>query len=542
MLNNLSAASVEIGNATSATAPDTNTGGVTLANLSITGSLVGIRAYGDLSSTGPAQSAGTTNNLYGTNANGSAVRNVAIAGSGNPASQRGVWIAGATSAPPADPSGRIEMTDTVIANMTNTGFLVGGISGITPLSGGNADIDFSGSLTSDIRLNGGVPEYLLTIANRTGGTINMAYPGAPAGSTIPNQIRDVGGEGIFVASNAAGTALTETTNNIGNVTLNDSANNAITILNDNSITNILTTPDAVLGFGINKPTPGSAITIQGTDPTAPPSPTVDFFGTINNTGGLGSTPGYLVQINDVEKANIKISGPGTNALVDTGDGVAIESIDIAGGDSDITLANLDLFTTGNAGIDISNIGSATAPADTNILISGAQIGGGVGLASGPSGSGITVTNVFGTAGKTDIELNNVNIDLQGALATGLAIGNITGGSALDPPLVKMTGQSTIKTLSTSAPAISVNNANAISLDLVSVESGNDATKTTPAPSSVVTAINLDNPLTTPSAGTINIRSNFDVGVGTATAAQGTTDNITNNGSVEVFVRGAKISP
>ena len=118
------------------------------------------------------QSPGTTNNLYGTNRDitgtlsGSAVRNVTIAGSGSPVSQRGVWIAGGTGGPTQDPSGRIEMTDTVIANMTNVGFLIGGNSGASAVTGGAADIDFSGSLTSDFSFNGGVENLILSIENQ----------------------------------------------------------------------------------------------------------------------------------------------------------------------------------------------------------------------------------------------------------------------------------------------------------------------------------------------------------------------------------------
>ena len=110
-------------------------------------------------------------------------------------------------------------------------------------------------------------------------------------------------------------------NNIGSVTLNNSVSSAIAIASDSSTTTIETIPDSVLGFGINKPTPGEAILVSGG------SPDFDFFGTVNNGGGLGSSPGLLAQITGVGGALIDISGPGVSALQGTGEGVSITNID-----------------------------------------------------------------------------------------------------------------------------------------------------------------------------------------------------------------------
>ena len=302
-------------------------------------------------------------------------------------------------------------------------------------------------------------------------------------------------------------------------------------LNDSSSTTILTTPDSVLGAGINKPTPGAAIAINGNGPSGSGPTLVDFFGTINNEGGLGSSPGYLINIAEVDEAKISITGPGTNALLDTGDGVQIADIDLDGtGTSNITLANLDLLSTGSSGININNIGQGSP---TNIEIQSAQIGGGVGLAGGPTGNGVVIANV---GDGSQVIMDSLNIDLRGASATGLAIGNVVPGGT---SLIKVRGTSTIKTASATAPSITVDSSGTIELGFSSVESG--------TPSASGLAIVIDPSTVAPvglSEGFIDM-SVFDVDIGT-TPTQGTGSDVTNNskdpGGVTVNARGAQISP
>jgi hypothetical protein len=341
-------------------------------------------------------------------------------------------------------------------------------------------------------------------------------------------------------------------NNIGSLTLNNSANNAISIVDDNSSTTILTTPDSVFGAGINKPTPGAAISITGNF-TGGTGPKVDFFGTINNEGGLGSSPGYLINIAEVDQANISITGPGTNALLDTGDGVQIADIDeTASAGSNISLANLDLLSTGANGINIDNVGNdsfTTAAGATSIRIQSAQIGGGVALAGGPSGNGVVISNVKGA----QILMDSVNIDLQGATATGFAAGTVKDSTSGATSLIQVRGTSTIKTASDTAPSISIDDSETIELGFLSVESGTpsgsglaiviDASSTPPI--WIGTPPTIDTPGTGLSTGFIDM-SVFDVAIGT-TPTQGNKTDVTNNsgtnasGAVTVRARGSVIS-
>jgi len=502
VLSNLSGPSVEIGNSSHTGGSDT--GGATIANLTITGSQTGIRAYGDLS--GSPQPQGTTNNPFGTNtAGGTAVRNVTIAGDGEAAPQRGIWIA-STDTSSQLPTGAIEFTDVIVGNMNNTGFFVGGLSHI----GGNADIDFSGTITSDTLFNGGVASPILTIANTTGGTINIASSGAPAGTVVPDSIFDNGGEGILITNNSNSSKI-----NIGSVTLNNSVSSAIAVVGDAATINIETEPDLTLGYGINKPTPGAAIVVSGG------APTLDFFGTINNSGSLGSSVGYLAQIVGVDGGDVTISGPGLAALRDTGDGVFISNTG-ATLTTEISLSNLELLSTGSTGININGVGSGST-----IAINSALVGGGPSLAAGPSGTGVAVSNVDGAS---KVTFSNLDIDLTGSTATGLRIGNISSGS------ISLQGASTISTASTTAPAISVNDADQIILRATSVESG------TPAGSGLAIVIDDTFAPPGPSAGTIQITSSFTVDTaGTPTIGTGT-DVTNNSGGVTVSLGGAVISP
>ena len=193
--------------------------GSTIANLTITGSGTALLATGNM--TGTAKVAGTTSNPLGLTAAGAtAVRSVTMSGDGTTNPQRGVWLKYTPAAAPTIPAeialaGDIEFTDTVIGNMNNTGFRVDGLdsgpAGVFSKTG-NANINFSGSLTSDVANNGGIPSPIIDINSITnaapanpGTIINLASTGAPSGSVIPNQILDVGGDGVVIEANDAGT-------------------------------------------------------------------------------------------------------------------------------------------------------------------------------------------------------------------------------------------------------------------------------------------------------------------------------------------------
>ena len=192
---------------TSVSIDGSKAGGATVADLDILGSQVGIKATG---------------NLTGLNSQPTAVQNVTISGNGTAASQRGVSIEDAT--------GAINFRDVAIENMTNVGFAV---------TKGSADINYQGSIKSDIAANGGVATPIVEIKETTGGTITLASGAAPAGSTVPNEITDIGGDGIVIQQNN-GTVI-----GIDNVTLKDSVKTAIAVI---TVTFALTSRASVIAL------------------------------------------------------------------------------------------------------------------------------------------------------------------------------------------------------------------------------------------------------------------------------------------------------
>ena len=365
-------------------------GGATVANLSIIGSQIGIDASGDLSNGGLAQPIGTTANPFGSAISaggGSSVRKVAITGNGTSNLQRGVRIAtertpisppnplpttvpGTIASNPVNnatvPTGGIEFSDTAISLTTAQAFQVG--LEIQPLptpptppeailsSGGNVNIDYYGSISNNINQNGNFETLLVSVAGRTGGTINLAATSAPPGTTVANQILDIGGQGILILENAGGTT------NIGNVTLADSKNTAIFVQNDQSTTNITTVDTSTYAYGITKSDGDSAIFInEGT-------PTFNFFGTIQNAPPASGN-NFITDIRDITGGNINITGPGTFPLNDSADGVFIVNA------QDATIAITGLNSTGNGtnGIRVDN--SASIITFTNSRVTGAAVNG-----------------------------------------------------------------------------------------------------------------------------------------------------------------------
>jgi hypothetical protein len=477
-----------------------NKGGLTIANLTVTGSQTGLLASSNL--TGAPKAAGTTANPQGTTTAGAtAVRNVTISGDGSTNPQRGVWLTDAT--------GDIEFTDTVIGNMNNTGFRV---------DRGNANIDFSGTLTNDVAFNGNVPSTIIDINNTTGGTINLAYGGAPSGSVIPNEILDIGGEGILIESNT-GTVI-----NIGSTTLLNNASTAISIQTDASTTRIETVANTQANplaiAGIVKDTVGAAIAISGGEPD------FTYYGTIRNTPTIGATPSYIIQADNVSGGALNIGGPGVYPLHDQGDGVLLSSF--SAGTTNIT--GLDLQGTGTTGILVEN-----STADFNFFTT--RIGQTGVLGGGPTNQGILIS---GNVGSTT-QFRNLDISLGGANAEGLRA--VNGGS------LNVFGASTLSNASTTEAAIYIDGSTALGtaptegMNWTSISSGNTtqtagtpANTTPPFDTGVTTAIMIGE-FNAGGSGEINVTGSFTVG---GTAADGL--NVNSNGSIDVNVSGTTINP
>ena len=488
-----------------------NVGGVTIANLSVIGSGVGISASGNLTRepTGAGvpitQPVGTTNNPVGSsiaNTGGSAVRNVSISGDGTSAVQTGILIAGQRLSntdiqPGTAPTGGIEFSDTAVGLTTGDALEVGLVSIGTaapapnpagtpvaiPGSGGDVNIDYSGSITNNINNNGNVATLLVAILGKDGGQVNLASSSTPSGATVANQIEDVGGQGIFIAGNDAPTEI-----NMGNVTLVDSQTTAIFVSEDESTTNIRTTATSTSNFGIRKNGGDAAMAIYGG------SPNFTFFGTVENSP---PAPGnnFLVDIRGTSDAVIDISGPGLTPLNDSADGIAINA---ATGGS-ITMSGLNLTGVGPFGIEVIN--STTADlAFSNVNIEGA------------STAGISLED-----SSADASFENTTINLDGATVTAginlerytgsidfLNLNAITGASGTTllttgpgiPSSVTIGGASSLTSTSTVSPVINLTAAT-MDISLTSVSS-NLATVLPATP----VAVNLTG------AGTFDISDSF----------------------------------
>jgi hypothetical protein len=393
--------------------------------------------------------------------------------------------------------------------MNNTGFRV---------DGGSAKVDFSGSLTSNVANNGGIPSPIIDINNTTGGTINLASGGAPSGSTVANQILDIGGEGILIEANASATSI-----NIGNATLVNSVSTAIAVVNDDSITKIATVPNTAANpaytSGIVKNTDGSAIVINGG------TPNFDYLGSISNAPPAGGGLGYILQIADTFNSTgtqnvISIAGPGGYPLVDSGDGVFIRNV---AGNTAANVNGLNLQGAGTTGILVENSQTAGGFNPTfsflNTKISGA------------TSQAILVSN---NAAATQTTFQNLDIALSGANAGGIR--------AVNAGRLAANGSNTLSASSTSAAAIYVNSPSVVSnlnsLNFTSLTSGNTASTGT------ARAITIDPTApagTGTSIGQVNITGSFTVGRAAGTGANVSNNSVPSTG-VKVNVGGTQISP
>lgn len=431
-------------------------GGATIANITTSGSIIGIDARGDLN--GVAQPIGTTANKLGSSISrlgGSSVRNVLIEGNGTAGDQSGVRVAAELVSPPTipdstiagtEPSGGIEFSDTQIANTAGRSFQVGLVDSSTsttnpaalPNSGGTVNIDYYGSIKVDRQNNGGFDNLLVGIAGKTGGTINLTAGGTPIGASVQNELLDIGGEGIFILGNTNTTS--QTINNIGNLTIVNPqpptgaavGGTAITLLDDSSTTSITSVATSSQAFGITKSTGDSTILIRGG------SPTFSFFGTINNATATTPTGnGPIISIGGkvdpstgiattMTGATITIGGPGIDPLRDSSDGVLLGSfptITPASGpiaNSTITIDGLRLRgsgvqmnsvtggTTTFSNLDINVATSTTTPAfiatDGGIITVD-----GISSITNPS----TTQFVIQTAGANDLQTMEFNRVISG---------------------------------------------------------------------------------------------------------------------------------
>ena len=373
-----------------------NAAGATVADLDIIGSSTGIYA---------------ANKLTSSDDRPTTVQNVTISGNGTPASQTGVKIENA--------GGTINFTDTAIENMTDRGFFV---------RGGNADISYQGSIKSDTSKNGGVVTPIVEISDTTGGTISLASGAAPAGSTVPNEIVDVGGDGIFIGGNN-GTVI-----DIDNVTLTKNAKTAIAVVNDSSTTKIT----AGAGGGIVKDTTGAAITVEGGG-----TPTFAYTGPITNARPTAGTPtSYLLNVSDTLGGAVTLTSPSGNPFNDTGDGIRITN---AASDVTITGAGAAIASSGAQGILIDN-GSSGSFLFRNVTITKA------------ASEGVLINQASGIA-----TFQNLNIALSDPAAIGFRAD--TAG------IISANSTNTISTASTTAPAVRIEDSGPIAMTFTTISSG-----------------------------------------------------------------------
>jgi hypothetical protein len=421
--------------------------GATVADLDILGSRTGIYAAGPLTS-----DAGRP----------TVVQNVTISGNGTTASQTGVYLEAA--------SGDVAFSDTAIANMTNGGLVV------TDPGAGPLNLDYQGSITSDTSLNGGAVSPIVYIADVQGGTLNIATGGSAAGSTVANSVSDKGGSGIQLVSNAAGTTI-----DIGNVSLTDNAQTAISVVDDASTTFI--TADA--GSGIQKKTNGAAISVSGG------TPTFTYDGPITNElPAAGGTTSYLLSVADTTGGSVTLTASGS-PFSDTGNGISVNN---AGGDVTVNGLGATIASSGAQGILIDGPSSTGTYLFTNVSITNA------------SQAGVLINNAPGST-----EFRNLNISLDQDSATAFQ-------AASAGPITANVGSNTIINESASQAAVDISASGPLDVNFSSIQSGNNSTVPTSP-----TALMFDT-----STGTFNVTSLF-----TVDGSAGTTANVTNDGTTTV---------
>jgi hypothetical protein len=478
-------------------------GGVTIANIDVTGSADALLVNGNLQ--GTPQPWGTTANLYNTaisQAGGSSVRNSKFLGDGTAALQRGVTIRG-TSVSTA--TSGIEFTDTQIANMTRAGMLIEDNNAIS-------NVTYDGVIFSDVANKGFVVSPLLTIRNNTGtNTFDIATGNPPAGSVITaNSLSDTGGEGIIIQANSNTNTI-----DLGNISLTNTVDQGIYVFDDSSDLNIRSDG----GSGIVRNTSGAGILVA--NPTTG-IPNVEYFGTIEQDA-TGGAPGYILHAVDIANAagEITLTGPGATPFTGTGDGFLIQRVN-----GTVSVDGASLSISGPTGVRIEGVPGGTAASGTynfsNVSILNSTAG------AGAVSDGILLSDLSGTTTFTNLTLD-------------IADTNAFGVSATNAGTVVIGGTSTLQTGSDTKAGIRIYDDGAggtttPNYSLISVISENLLTNPQTAPN--YTAISLIS--ATP--GFINISSVFTVPDGAGGTTAGTTVNVENPSVVPVSVAGAIISP
>ena len=492
------------------TSIDTNgQGGVTIANIEVTGSGDALKVNGNLA--GTAQPWGTTANLYNTaisQAGGSSVRLSNFSSSNSPDAQRGVTIEGA--------SGGIEFTDTSIANMTRTGMLIQNNTstadtlydpsrrGAVGVNNVATWVTFDGKITSTVGGAGGIISPLIYIQNNTGnGSYDLAVGNAPAGSVIPNEVSDSEGDGIIVQANAGGVAGAGAKIDIGNLSLFNTVNHGVYVFNDSSDLNIRSDGNS----GIVRTIDGAGILVSNAGGGAPD---IDYFGTITNDPPAGGTPGYILQATDITaptspnatEAVITLSGPGATPFTGTGDGILITRVDAQD--------SADKRGLGPDAVGISVTGaSISASGQGAIQIEGNPVAAAIGTYKFEDISILDATShgiLLADLDRTTT-FNNLTLNLTNPFAHGI--------SATAAGTVKVTGDTNITTTSPTMSAIHIYAATSGAFttpefDVLNVTSSNTSTLATPwkgvsnlPPFGAISMFGA-------TAGQINIRSNFNV--------------------------------
>jgi hypothetical protein len=380
--------------------------GATVANFQITGSDVGIAATGNLTGlprTGASPYPSVSTALYQSGA--SIVSNVTIASDGTKAGQSGVEITNAT--------GAIAFNDTTISNMSRNGLLV---------DGGSPTVQYQGSISNTIAGNGPVVEIRDTIAAK----VDIAGGSAPAGSKVPNQVVDTGGEGIRISDNAAATTIA-----IDNVSLTNNVNAAIGVINDSSTTSI----SSGAGSGISKTTPGAAITVEGA------APVFSYLGPITNNPAAASPASFLVNVSQLSGGDVLIEPLPGSPFRDTGDGIQI----VDNANAQISIGPSHITSRGAQGVLINNNSST-------ITLTGIKV-------DGASTAGVLATN----SPLSSLELRNLNISLASPGAIGF--------QASDFGAISSTFTNSITTASTTQPAVQINDSGPLSMTFNTISSG-----------------------------------------------------------------------
>ena len=431
-------------------------GGATVANLQITGSQIGVEATGNLNGLPTAAFPGGRPTI---------VNNVSITGSGSGALEQGVLLDNTT--------GDIAFASTAISNMTNGGFVV---------SQGDPNVDFQGSITSDTATNGGVAGPIVLVEGTTGGVVNLAVGAAPATSTVQNSIADIGGEGILIRNNTGGVI------NMGNVTLKNNADTAISVYNSDATIDIAGSLSATAPGGtpgISKDTAGTAILIDG---AGAGSPIFTYSGPLANTPGSGITSNMLTVANTTG-GSVDLISPAGSPFTDTGTGILINN-----NVGNVTVVGADITSSGAQGILITNQPSTGAGLGvftfTDVSISGA------------SAQGVNITDAAGST----VVFNNLAVDLTATGNTGVGIFGSNAGN------IDMFGGS----ISTNNTAISLAQAENVNMAPNSVAVGSGA-----AAGQAVVLSGV-----APMAGVIDLSPNF-----TVNGVTGVSTDVTNTSPV-----------